>query len=294
MRTELARKTKRTNVKSKKKVILFACLVLFAIIVSCAFYNGLVVRTYKISSDKLNPGQDVRIVLISDLHSHIYGENQKDIVSLIKKQKPDIIALAGDIVDDEIPMEGAELFLSNIKGIAPVYYVSGNHEYWSNHIEDIKQIVRSYGVTVLEQNYRNINVNGCNILICGVDDPDKKMCEYDGYDWENEVHAAFDELENEPGYKILLSHRPERIDLYKGLNFDLVLSGHAHGGQVRIPLVLNGLYAPDQGWFPKYAGGLYKHGTMYHVVSRGTSYNSRLPRIFNPPEITVVDIRGQA
>lgn len=90
----------------------------------------------------------------------------------------------------------------------------------------------------------------------------------------------------------MLSHRPERIESYKKYNFDLVLSGHAHGGQVRIPFLLNGLYAPNQGLFPKYAGGLYTHNNLNHVVSRGLSYNPKLPRIFNPPEIVIVELRG--
>ena len=84
--------------------------------------------------------------------------------------------------------------------------------------------------------------------------------------------------------------RPERIQLYKKMDFDLVLSGHAHGGQVRIPFLLNGLCAPNQGWFPEYAGGLYEHDSLIHIVSRGLSYNPRLPRIFNPPEIVIIDL----
>ncbi len=283
----------KREVKRIRKAILPVYAVLFAIFLFAAFYNGLVVRTYRITTDKLEPGQNVRILLITDLHSHIYGENQKDLVSLIKLQKPDIIALAGDIADDVAPVLGTELFLSNIKGIAPVYYVTGNHEYWSGDIERIKKIIRGYGVTVLEQNYERINLNGTSFIICGVDDPDSQMYEYGSLSWKDRMYSAFDELENETGYKILLSHRPERINVYKAFTFDLVLSGHAHGGQVRIPFILNGLYAPDQGWFPKYAGGIYSHGTLYHVVSRGVSYNPRLPRIFNPPEINVIDISGK-
>lgn len=291
MKTDAAIESK-VRIKSKRKVIIPICTVLVIIAVFAAFYNGLVVRIYNITTDKLEHGQKIRIVLISDLHSHIYGENQKDLVTLIKRQEPDIIALAGDIADDQVPNKGAELLISNIKGIAPVYYVSGNHEYWSGDIDNIKRIVQSYGVTILEHNYEKINLNGTDIIVCGVDDPDRALLERGSFNWKDEMHTAFDKLENEPGYKILLSHRPEQIDIYKAFSFDLVMSGHAHGGQVRIPFIVNGLYAPDQGWFPKYAGGLYRHGTLYHVVSRGVSYNSRLPRVFNPPEITVVDITG--
>ncbi len=284
---EIESKRKRRN-----RAILAAIAGLFAFIVIAAFYDGLVVRSYSIVTGKLSPGQSVRIVLISDLHSSIYGENQRDIVSLIKEQEPDLIALAGDIADDKVPISGTELFLANIRGIAPVYYVSGNHEYWSNDIKAIKDTIRQYGVTILEHEYERITINGVPMIICGVDDPDKMMFGYWDFDWEREMHYAFGDLEYEAGYMVLLSHRPERINTYRKFSFDLVLSGHAHGGQARIPLFLNGLYAPDQGWFPKYAGGMYKHGELTHVVSRGVSYNPKLPRIFNPPEVTVIDITG--
>ena len=106
------------------------------------------------------------------------------------------------------------------------------------------------------------------------------------------MHFAFYELENNTNFKILLAHRPELIELYKKFSFDLVLSGHSHGGQMRVPFILNGLYAPNQGLFPKYAGGSYKHNSMIHIVSRGASFNPRLPRVFNPPEIVIIDIKG--
>lgn len=101
-------------------------------------------------------------------------------------------------------------------------------------------------------------------------------------------------MQNKPEFKILLAHRPELIEIYKKSHFDLVLSGHAHGGQVRIPFILNGLFAPDQGWFPEYVGGVYKHDSLTHIVSRGVSYNPLLPRIFNPPEVVVIEIKGKA
>ena len=278
--------------KNARWAVILLCAGLFVLLAIAAFYDGLVVRRYRIGTDKLDPGQTVRIVLIADLHSCVYGENQKDIVSLIKKQEPDLVVLAGDIVDDRAPLAGAELFAANIRGIAPVFYVSGNHECWYDDIDKIKNMMRRYGATVLEHSTDMITVGGVDIVICGVDDPDIKLHKGIGYDWEQEMHDAFDGLENEPGYKILLSHRPELADIYSKFSFDLVLSGHSHGGQVRVPFFLNGLYAPDQGWFPKYAGGIYRHGSMTHIISRGVSYNPQLPGIFNPPEIVVIDIYG--
>jgi len=266
---------------------------LSAILLYAAFYQGLVVKKYAVNTDKLAPGDAIRIVLITDLHSHIYGEEQAEIVSLIKQQKPDLIALAGDIADDIVPIHGTELFLTGIKDLAPIYYVSGNHEYWSNDIQNIKALMRKYCVTVLENNYEYIKVKNSTVIIGGVDDPDMVRFEKPDFDWEGEFHKAFSVLQDQPELKILLAHRPELIEVYKENNFDLVLSGHTHGGQVRIPLLLNGLFAPHQGWFPEYAGGVYQHGSLTHIVSRGVSNNARLPRIFNPPEVVVIDIKAQ-
>ncbi|MHB8064697.1 MAG: metallophosphoesterase [Ruminiclostridium sp.] len=276
----------------KRKLIILICIGLFIVLLFWAFYNGLVVKKYIITTDKLKMEESVRIVLITDLHSHIYGEKQTKLVSLIRKQKPDIIALVGDIADDVVPIEGTKQFLEGIRGSAPIYYVSGNHEFWSKDINNIKDIIRKYGVTILENSYEQIKIKNSNIIIGGVDDPDVVRYEKPDFDWQGEMYKTFSELQDKPGFKILLAHRPELIEIYKENSFDLVLSGHSHGGQVRIPFILNGLFAPNQGWFPKYAGGEYKHASLTHIVSRGLSYNPRLPRVFNPPEVVVIDIKG--
>lgn len=265
-------------------------VVIIVLLCFVAFYNGLVVREYTVKTDKLSEGQTARIVLVTDLHSHIYGKDQTKIVSLIRKQNPDIIALVGDIADDVEPIDGAKLLLDGIRNIAPVYYVTGNHEIWSRRTNEIKQVFQNHGAIVLENNYESVVINSGNFIIGGIDDPDIVPYEHPDMDWPGEVKNRFSELNNQTGYTILLSHRPELIDLYRELPFNLVLSGHSHGGQVIIPFLLNGLLAPNQGWFPKYAGGLYQHPELIHIVSRGVSFNPRLPRIFNPPEIVVINI----
>lgn len=266
---------------------------LLTVLLFVALYNGLVIKKYTINTSKLDADESVRIVLITDLHNHVYGKNQTKLVSLIKEQNPDIIALAGDIADDHVPIAGTELLLDGIKGLAPIYYISGNHEFWSNDISRIKNTIRKYGVTILENSYEQISIHNSSIIIGGVDDPDITKYEKPDLDWEGELYNAFSELENRSEFKILLAHRAELVEIYKKTYFDLVLSGHAHGGQVRIPFLLNGLYAPNQGWFPKYAGGIYKHESLTHIVSRGISYNPRLPRIFNPPEVVVIEVKGE-
>ena len=274
----------------RSKIIIISLLISFFI---AAFYNGLVVRNYEIKTDDLLPNQSVKIVLITDLHSHMYGKGQKKIVKKIKDQSPDLIALAGDIADDKVPIYGTEVFLDRIKDIAPIYYVTGNHEIWTREVSNVKNVFRYYRVKVLENNYEEVNVNGIDLLLAGVEDPDIIPYERPNSNWYDEVEEGLVDVENKKGYKILLSHRPELVDFYNTMDFDLVLSGHAHGGQVRIPFILNGLYAPHQGLFPKYAGGIYEHENYTHVVSRGTSFNPKLPRIFNPPEVVSITILGK-
>jgi len=279
--------------KQKRTIGKILFIITFITLVILGFYNGLVVRNYTVLSNELLENQSARIVLVSDLHSHIYGNDQKKIADLIRKQNPDIIALAGDIADDIVPIDGTKVFLEAIKDICAIYYVTGNHEVWSNEVDNIKDIFRDYGVVVLENSYEEISINGGKFIIGGVDDPSIIRFKNSDFNWAGEMYDAFSKLEEQLGYKILLSHRPELIDVYRTVPFDIVLSGHSHGGQVRIPFLLNGLLAPNQGWFPKYAGGLYQYDKITHVVSRGVSYNPRLPRIFNPPEIVVIDIIGE-
>ncbi|PYG87034.1 hypothetical protein LY28_02417 [Ruminiclostridium sufflavum DSM 19573] len=279
--------------KKKRKYLIIICTGLLVIILICAFYNGLVVNKFNITAEKLNENEAIRLVLISDLHSHIYGKNQSKLVKLIERQKPDIIALAGDIADDEEAFEGTELFLAGIKGMAPAYYVTGNHEFWSEDVKDIKDKIKKYDVNILENTFERIRIKNSDIIVCGIEDPEVVKYEKPDMNYYEELQRLFSQMQDKQGYKILLAHRPELIEIYKKYSFDLVLSGHAHGGQIRIPFILNGLFAPNQGWFPEYAGGAYEYKSLTHIVSRGLSYNPRLPRIFNPPEVVVIDLEGK-
>ena len=255
-----------------------------------AFYNGLVIRQYTIKTTNISPNKPIKIVLITDLHSCIYGTEQSELIDKVKNLNADIILLAGDIADDVTPIDGTRLFLEGLVDEVPMYYVSGNHEYWSDQMDDIKSVLRDYGVIVLEDEYKEIEINNSKFIIAGVDDPEWVKYDDRPGSAEESIEVAFKNLEAKDGFKVLLAHRPEMIGIYKKYPFDLVVSGHAHGGQVRIPFIINGLYAPNQGWFPPYAGGEYKHGNLTHIVSRGLSYNPNLPRIFNPPEIVVINI----
>ena len=279
-----------------RKLWIAGILSLFIVLILLACDSRLKTVTYTVESDKIST--PVRIALLTDLHSCRYGENQKNLIKAVKAQNPDIILLGGDIFDDKVPHKNAELTVKQLAEQYPCYYVTGNHEYWSREVGAILDIIEGYGVKVLSGKCDTIEVNGQTLNICGVDDPDAEvyLAEGEPIEWQiKRANEAVQKAEKTLGteiFSVLLSHRPELYETYQNYEFDLVLSGHAHGGQWRIPGLLNGLFAPDQGLFPEYAGGKYDYpgGTM--IVSRGLARESTpVPRIFNRPELVVVEVQ---
>lgn len=284
---------KKTRDRKKRRMRwLIGLVVVTVLLLVCAFDVRLKVVNYTIKTSKVD--KKIKIAFLSDLHSCYYGKGQKTLIDAINRAEPDIVLLGGDICDDVIPHENTKLLLEGIANRYPCYYVSGNHEYWSNEVDDIKSMFRSYGVTVLEGECKTLNVNGQTIMLGGIDDPEVETYT----DEKNAFHTQLAECEktlDSNYFSVLLTHRPEYIKSYQKGGFDLVLAGHAHGGQWRLPGILNGLYAPDQGIFPRYAGGMYEHkeGTM--IVSRGLAREStRVPRIFNRPELVIVTIESES
>ena len=282
---------------AKIKIYVSIALALIAALCVAALWRGIVVREYSIESDKVSHG--IKAMLITDLHSSIYGKNQKKLVDKINAKSPDLILLSGDIADDETPDDGTKQLLAAIGRKYQCFYVAGNHEFWRNDVESVKEMISSYGVTVLSGKTQIITVNSQRILIGGVDDPDGLVSSGDEYlygesitpGWNKQLDSVCRQREKENGlFSVLLSHRPEKADNYRSSGFDLVVSGHAHGGQVRVPFLINGLYAPNQGFLPDFAGGLYELGETQMIVSRGLCKNE-LPRVFNPPELVVINIK---
>jgi predicted MPP superfamily phosphohydrolase len=268
----------------KYKQIILAILVV--IVFLHAFDQRIVIKHYTLVGNSLSESQKLRIVQLSDLHSTTYGEKQKKLINKVKSQKPNLIVLSGDILDDYVPNKPVKYLLEGIVNLAPTYYVVGNHEIWSNDLSSKLDLLKAAGVVVLRDQDDLVKINGVNIHIIGLDDPYSNGFLSDLN--KKKLNLSYD---NEPNdLKIMLSHRAELHQIYKGFSPDLSFSGHAHGGQVRIPFLMNGLLAPDQGWFPKYAGGIYVFENYTHIVSRGLSINPRLPRVFNRPEIVVVDM----
>lgn len=268
----------------QKHAIRANLLAAFAICIIAGLYNPLAITRYVIAD--CNITAQMRIVLLTDLHSCSYGAEQKQLVEAICAVNPDAILMSGDIADDALPDGKTKELLDAIAHQYPCYYVTGNHEFWSQRVEEQKEMFRSYGVTVLEGTRVHTVLNGQAVDICGLDDPDVGAAEF-----QRQCDALAEAIEEEK-YTILLSHRPERFLEYVALGADLVVSGHAHGGQWSFPLILpNGLYAPNQGLFPRYTRGVHKDNGTVMVVSRGLAKEStRIPRFFNPPEIVVIEL----
>lgn len=269
--------------KRKRWAVAGLVVLLLVFLFAIAVNDEMVVRYYRIPTGKV--GQPVRIALITDLHSCYYGENQRFLIEAVQQEQPDLVLFGGDIADDVIPHDNTRAVIEVLGAQYPCYYVSGNHEYWSREIEDIKQMFRDNGIMVMEGDTDRVTIGDTTVNISGIDDPDGGKTAF--FNQLDEVGSKLDE----ETFTVLLSHRPEQIDAYLEYRFDLILSGHAHGGQWRIPGLLNGLLAPDQGFFPRYAGGLYPFEEQVMIVSRGLAKEStRVPRFFNHRELVIVDI----
>lgn len=272
--------------KNLKKFLLSALTT--GIFLASAFDTRLKVQRYAVGSPKIS--DSFRIALITDLHSCSYGKNQKTLLEAIAAENPDIVLLGGDIFDDILPFDEGEAFIAGVSQKYPCYYVTGNHEYWSADISQILRTISSYGVTILSGSHETIEINGNSVNICGLTDPDVHRIDTSAPSTLEELESLKPVTEN-GNFSLLLAHRPENISFYLDYDYDLMLSGHAHGGQWRIPGILNGLYAPQQGLFPKYAGGEYFFEDKTFIVSRGLARETtKVPRIFNRPELVIVDV----
>lgn len=254
------------------------------VVAAIALDQRMIVRQYTVTTDKID--KPVRLAVVADYHGCDYGHDGSTLVAEVEKLKPDAILLVGDMFSADGDPESELRMFRQLDSIAFTCYVTGNHEYWEYSVPQLLARIADTGVTVLDQNCAELTVNGQNLNFCGIPDPYANVGT-----WDALTNATGDMYIE--GFTILLAHRPELIVQYaaKG-TFDLVVSGHAHGGQVRIPGVVNGLCAPNQGWFPKYAGGWYDVDGTAMIVSRGLSAQRQMgvPRIFNRPELVLVEL----
>lgn len=280
----------------KRFFIILSAIILaaFAALIIWGIYcdNVIAVTNYTEKNNKNNA--QLRFVVISDLHNKEYGEKNKDLIELVKKQKPDFIAVCGDMVNkgDESTVKMKEV-LERLAKVAPTYCCVGNHELDNaeNFGIDFKKEIDSTGAVLLDNSYVTFTKDGESVLIGGMSD----YPYYEFYSKDDDVpeRDLWEELvqKSKNNYTILLHHQPEYIaEDAKKTDIDLIVCGHTHGGQIRIPFI-GGLFAPNQGFFPKYDRGEFDLDGTKMIVNAGLGNNIPIPRINNQVEISVIDIK---
>lgn len=229
-----------------------------------------------------------RIVHLSDIHGHEYGENSEELLKKVRRQEPEIIVITGDLVDQKSQFAMVPALAKGLAAIAPTYYVTGNHEWAVGSVKTLKGLLAESGVTVLSNDYVVLERGGDQLVLAGVDDPN-------GYADQKTPEELYGEIAAEhPGLTtLLLAHRNDRFDQYGAAGYDLVMSGHAHGGIIRLPFT-DGLLGTDRNFFPTRTSGVYTQGDSTLFVSRGLG-NNTVPisgfRLFNRPELAVIELK---
>lgn len=276
------------NIRSNRKKYIKSAIVLLiviALLLFCSYQNRHLETTYyTYKAEQLGADlEGYRIVQISDLHNVKFGKNNQKLVDRIRECEPDMIVLTGDLVDsNHTNVDRAVQFVDEIVKICPVYYVTGNHEYWleKSEYDELMDGLVSAGVVILDNQVVEISRGDAKFRLVGLDD--KSLA-------DGTLEAL---LSDEKELTVVLAHEPQYLARYAGTGVDLVLSGHAHGGQFRLPFV-GGIVAPDQGFLPEYTAGEYYMNGTEMIVSRGLG-NSVIPvRLFNYPEIVCVDLVGK-
>lgn len=246
--------------------------------------------TFTLTSPRLPDSFDgFRIAHVSDLHNVDFGNGNEELLTMIRDAEPDMIAITGDMIDSRrTDIDIALQFAEEAVKIAPCFFVTGNHESRISEYPDFREGLIERGVVVLEDRYVKLEYLGGTMHLIGVFDPSFL------YGYGDEASYMESDLchlmPSKDTYTILLSHRPEMFDIYEKYEIDLVLSGHTHGGQIRLPFI-GGLVAPTQGLFPKYDAGLFTEGRTNMIVSRGIGNSSFPFRFNNRPELVLIDLK---
>jgi len=276
----------------KKKAIIIILIMVALLCYYLYFQNTeLQVSGYDIVDSRIpKEFNEYKIVQVSDFHNTKSNKLTDDLVKEIKIQNPNVIVITGDLVDSrKTNIDVAISFIKRIKDIAPIYFVTGNHESRISKYGVLKEKLEKESVIVLDNKAEILEIYAAKINLIGINDPNMSYHPY-ALDSEKIKNELTDTNYDKNNYSILLSHRPELFDTYVDSKLDLVLTGHAHGGQVRIPFI-GGLISPNQGFFPKYTGGKFKEDNTNMIVSRGIG-NSIIPfRVNNRPELVVVQLK---
>ena len=267
---------------SRRSKIILAALLALAILFCFIGNELLVTRSYEISDEKIPESFDgFRIVQLTDYHTkHTFLGHLCD---KVRAESPDIIVVTGDIIDSSrTDIEQALEFADGLTEIAPVYYVTGNHELHLSDKEYSELLggLRERGVICLCNESVTLEAGGDEITLIGLDGSGTE-----------ELSRLSAEANN--SFRVVLSHYPENVEQYRTSGAELILTGHAHGGQIRIPFTDIGFFSPGEGFFPEYTRGLYELGDTRMLVSAGVGNSSAPVRIFDPPEIVSLTLKGK-
>ena len=293
----------KKNIRSNRNKYIKSAIILLiaiALFLFCSFQNSHLETTYYFyKAEQLGVDLDgYRIVQISDLHNAKFGQDNQKLVDRIRECEPDMIVLTGDLVDsNHTNVDRAVQFVDEIVKICPVYYVTGNHEYWleASEYDELMSGLTGAGAVILDDQVVEISRGDAKFRLVGLDDKslaDGTLGTLLNDQAEQKEETADNEDSGEKTLTVVLAHEPQHLARYAGTGVDLVLSGHAHGGQFRLPFV-GGIVAPDQGFLPEYTAGEYYMNGTEMIVSRGLG-NSVIPvRLFNFPEIVCVELVGK-
>lgn len=279
----------------RKKIWIVTAIVISLIGLSWWENESIGITEVVVEDNKVPKGFDgYRILQVSDLHNKEFGENNCRLFKKVEEAKADCIVITGDLVDgNRTKLDVAIQFAKKCVEIVPTYFVSGNHEKWSGIYDELKEELEQSGVHVLSNTSIDLKRGEDTIRCIGVEDPAFNKSEYSENSEEEQMIAVLEGLTSKTEkFQILLSHRPEQLSIYAEQKVDLVFSGHAHGGQFRLPFI-GGVIAPDQGLFPKLTNGVHKEKETTMVISRGLG-NSIIPiRVFNRPELICVTLKNK-
>lgn len=276
----------RKNRKRKKHIRMIAVLILLCVSLIADSRWRMETTEYTLVSGRLPVEFDgFKVVQLSDIHGREFGEGNARLLRNVAEAEPDIIALTGDLADRSTDLAVIDTLLSGLTEIAPVYYVSGNHEWAAGILDELQELFEAHGVTYLRNSSIYLESGDERIALVGVEDPNG----YSDMKKPDEVVEILRETYPE-GYAILLGHRNYWVEEYPELDVDVILCGHAHGGIVRLPIV-GGLLGTDRSLFPEYVDGVTDTGSYSMIVSRGLGGSVPIPRFLNNPEIVVLTLR---
>ncbi|MBE6992856.1 MAG: metallophosphoesterase [Ruminococcaceae bacterium] len=245
----------------------------------------IVTETITVSSAEIPQSFDgFKIAVLADIHGEVFGENSRYLIEKTAATSPDIIVMNGDLIDEVSHLDMLPPLLDGLGDIAPVFFVTGNHEWAVGCIDELFALLEAYGVTVLRNEYRDLTIGSGSIVLAGIDDPNGPFDQKQPHELMAEIAEARSDV-----FTLMLAHRNDSLDMWSELGCDLVLCGHGHGGVVRIPFV-GGLIGVDRSFFPDHTAGLYTKGNTSMVVSRGLGNSVVDFRIFNRPHLLVVEL----